>query len=68
MQVLRLIQQFRSKIEFVISLIMFSLVYIFGIGTTALVARIVGKRFLLHTFRRSSWLKPTGSMKLERMY
>ena len=68
MQLLVFVKQVRKKVEFVISLIMFSCVYVFGIGTTALVARLVGHRFLIHSFKKSSWQTPTGSKKIERMY
>lgn len=68
MQIPVFIKQLRDKVEFVISLIMFSCVYIFGIGITTIVARLTGHRFLVHTYKNSSWQLPTGSKKIERMY
>lgn len=68
MQILALIKQVREKVEFVISLIMFSCVYVFGIGITAIIARLTGHRFLVHSYKNSSWQQPTGSKKIERMY
>ncbi len=68
MQVPVFLKQIRNKIEFVISQIMFSCVYIIGIGTTAVIARMAGHRFLTHTFKNSSWQHPTGSKNIERMY
>lgn len=68
MQMPAFVKQLRDKVEFVISIVLFSCVYIFGIGTTAIVARLTGHRFLTHTFKDSSWQQPTGSKKIERMY
>ena len=68
MQMPTFVKKLRDKVESVISIVLFSCVYIFGIGTTALVARLVGHRFLIHTFKNSSWQQPTGSKKIERMY
>jgi hypothetical protein len=65
----RFLQKIRDRIEFVISLVMFTFVYIFGIGLTSIVAKLTKHRFLAHVFpTHSSWQKPTGSQKLERMY
>lgn len=68
MRIRALWAKLREKIEFLISLLLFSCVYILGIGTTALFARLVGHRFLIHVFKGSSWQSPTGSNKIERMY
>lgn len=45
-----------------------SLVYLFGIGGTSMVARLFGKKFLQAKFEKSSWQPITGSNKLEKMF
>ncbi len=69
MQLPTFVQKAKDRVEFTISLVMFSLVYVFGIGSTAIVARIFQHTFLTKVFpTKSSWQTPTGSQKMERMY
>lgn len=45
-----------------------SLVYLFGIGGTSMVARLFGKKFLQARFEKSSWQPVTGSNQREKMF
>ena len=45
-----------------------SAAYVFGIGATAIVARALGKVFLVNTHNTSSWRPVTGSNTPERMF
>lgn len=69
MQLPPFIERIKDRVEFGISLVMFSLVYVFGIGLTSLVAKVVGHQFLTRLFpTKSSWQMPTGSSNMKRMY
>lgn len=54
---------FGQKIEAVFSWLLLMIVYIFGVGTTALIARMVGKNFLAIDFKSAedSYWRPTSS-------
>lgn len=44
-----------------------SLTYFLGIGPTALVAKLVGKKFL-KSHQETSWQKPQNNTSLDRMF
>ena len=42
--------------------------YFLGIGLTSLVAKLVQRRFLNRSFKKSSWQPITGSTNFTKMY
>ena len=55
------IREFTNKI-----LLLF--VYIFGIGPTSLISKLIGKDFLSMFTKKSAWAKRTGSDDINRMF
>ena len=43
--------------DFIIEKVALHMVYAIGIGLTALVAKIIGKKFLSNKYKKSSWKK-----------
>jgi hypothetical protein len=44
------------------------LFFLFGIGLTAIFAKLFGQRFLAHVFTNSSWQPITGSDRTEKLF
>lgn len=60
--------KFSKKIQKIVNLILLNAIYFFGIGPTALIAKIVNKQFLESQNKsKSSWKKLTPSVD-EKMY
>lgn len=62
------IQTIIESLKIVLERTFFTFFYFIGIGAVAVVAKLVGKRFLTNISDNTNWEAPSGSNDLTKMY
>ena len=65
---MKLLQQLNKKIAGIITAVLFTAAYVLGIGAVAVFVKMSGTSMLHTANKKSSWQKPTGSNRLEKMF
>jgi hypothetical protein len=61
-------KKFQKKLLTAQQFILLHLIYLVGVGTTALFAKIVGKHFFIQKDTKTSWVNYKESLDAERMF
>lgn len=62
------LQQLNKKITGIITAVLFTAAYALGIGVVAVFVKMSGTSMLHTANQKTSWQKPTGSNRLEKMF
>lgn len=68
LKIIQIFKKVNKIIQTVTSIILLYIMYLIGVGLTAVLAKIIRKQFLNMSPRVSSWQKHSQSESLETMY
>ncbi|MBI5018943.1 hypothetical protein HZB58_01595 [Candidatus Gottesmanbacteria bacterium] len=65
---MKIFTRITAYIPRIITEVFLTLAFVLGVGVVSVVFRLVGRRMLKYSTKKSLWEEPTGSSSLARMY